>query len=640
MGFKMSQSNTSGPATMARVKPAGKTIAAPRFHRFVDMLRAFKDLKPYFSLIWQAGAALMTASLAMRLIRALIPIAILFIAKLIVDNVLVASQISPKPTRIEDWLSSPQLHYLLLLLLTEFTLAVTADALGRAISLIDSMLSERLSIKASEKLMQHAATLDLEQFEDAGFQDQLDRARHQTSSGMTLMMQVFNQLQDTITVTSFAIGLLIYAPWVTVLLVISLVPAFIGEAHFNAAGYALDFLRTPDRREVDYLRQTASSIETAKEVKIFDLSGMLIDRYRQLTALIYNSHRRLSVKRANWGTVFSSIGTAGNYFAYGSIIWGAVTGYFTVGELTFLVASFQRLRGLLEGLLASFSSIGGQALYLKDLFSFFKLTPKIKPLLKSRPFPTSIRSGIVFENVGFKYPNAERWTMRHLNLKIKAGQTIALVGENGAGKTTLVKLLTRLYDPTEGRVLLDGHDLREYDIAELRSKLGVIFQDFVRYNFTVSDNVAVGDIAACHDELRIRRAAKRAEADQLISKLANGYQQMIGKRFRDGVDLSGGEWQKIAIARAYMRNAEVLILDEPTAALDARAEYEIFEKFKELSTGKTTILISHRLSSVRMANRILVFADGKLEADGTHEELLAQRGRYAELFELQAAGYN
>ena len=230
--------------------------------------------------------------------------------------------------------------------------------------------------------------------------------------------------------------------------------------------------------------------------------------------------------------------------------------------------------------------------------------------------------------------------MRHLNLKIKAGQTIALVGENGAGKTTLVKLLTRLYDPTEGRVLLDGYDLREYDIAELRSKLGVIFQDFVRYNFTVSDNVAVGDIAARHDQLRIRRAANRAEADQLISKLANGYQQMIGKRFRDGVDLSGGEWQKIAIARAYMRNAEVLILDEPTAALDARAEYEIFEKFKELSAGKTTILISHRLSSVRMASRILVFADGKLEADGTHEELLAQRGRYAELFELQAAGYN
>ncbi len=631
--------NASNGDTPTGHSNTGSAQVAQHLRRFFDMLSAFKDLKPYFALVWKSGRTLMFASLAMRLVRALIPMAILFVAKLIVDGVVASMQISPRPVDLQDWLNNPQLRFLLILVGAEFALAVVADALGRAVSLIDSLLSERLSNTASVKLMEHAASLDLAQFEDAGFQDQLDRARHQTSSGMTLMTQVFNQMQDMVTVVSFAIGLLVYAPWVTVLLVLSLIPAFLGEAHFNAAGYALDYLRTPDRREVDYLRQTASSIETAKEVKIFNLSPMLIDRYRQLTALIYNSHRNLAVRRSGWGTLFSLIGTAGNYFAYASIVWGTIVGYFTVGELTFLVASFQRLRGLLEGQLASFSSIGGQALYLKDLFSFFELKPKIHSQSQPGPFPSPIRQGITFENVGFKYPGAERWTIRHLNLTLAAGETVALVGENGAGKTTLVKLLARLYDPSEGRILLDGQDLREYDIDELRSKIGVIFQDFVRYNFTASDNIAVGDMTARHDELRIRRAAIKSQADGVVAKLANGYQQMIGKRFRDGVDLSGGEWQKIAIARAYMRNAELLILDEPTAALDARSEFEVFQKFKDLSNGKTTLFISHRFSSVRMADRILVFAGGKLEAQGTHEALLSESERYAELFELQAAGY-
>jgi ATP-binding cassette, subfamily B, bacterial len=635
----MLQSDTTNIHSLAGQLNSKKLIKRQRFKRYLDILRSLTDLVPYFALIWSSGATLMVASLAMRLVRALLPMAILLVAKLIVDGVVVAMHAPIQPSQLQDWLSNPQLLRLLLLLLAEFTLAVSADALGRAVSLIDGLLSERLSKTASVKLMRHAAALDLAQLEDAGFQDQLDRARHQTSSSMTLMTQVFNQLQDLVTVTSFTIGLLIYAPWVTVLLVLSLLPAFMGEAHFNTAGYALDFLATHDKREVDYLRQTTSNIETAKEIKIFDLSGMLIARYRQLTKLIYNAHRNLGLRRAGWGTVFSFIGTAGNYFAYGSIVWGTVSGHYSVGELTFLVASFQRLRGLLEGLLAGLSSIGGQALYLKDLFSFFDIKPTILSPSKPRLFPTPMRSGITFENVGFKYPGAKLWTIRNLNLKLEVGETVALVGENGAGKTTLVKLLARLYDPSEGRILLDGYDLREYDIADLRRSLGIIFQDFVRYNFTVSDNVAVGDMSARHDEFRIRRAATRARADGVINKLANGYQQMIGKRFRDGVDLSGGEWQKIAIARAYMRQAEMLILDEPTAALDARSEFEVFQKFKDLSKGKTTLFISHRFSSVRMADRVLVFADGKLEAQGTHEELLAERGRYAELFELQAAGY-
>ena len=333
------------------------------------------------------------------------------------------------------------------------------------------------------------------------------------------------------------------------------------------------------------------------------------------------------------------MGTIGYYLAYAYIVWRTLTGEFSIGDLTFLAGSFRRLRTLLEGLLASFSSTAGQALYLDDLFSFFEVEPEILSPDNPRPFPRPIRRGFVFENVGFRYPGAERWAVRNLGFTLHAGQVVALVGENGAGKTTLVKLLTRLYDPDEGRILLDGHDLREYDLGALRGNMGVIFQDFVRYNLRAADNIAVGRIEARDDRARIERAASRSQADEVIAKLPAGYEQMIGKRFRNGIELSGGEWQKIAIARAYMREADVLILDEPTAALDARSEYEVLRRFKELSEGKTAILISHRFSSVRMADRILVLADGKVEAAGTHKELVSRPGRYSELFELQAAGY-
>jgi ATP-binding cassette subfamily B protein len=345
------------------------------------------------------------------------------------------------------------------------------------------------------------------------------------------------------------------------------------------------------------------------------------------------------LRRAGWGGLFTATGTVGYYLAYAYITWRTLTGEFSVGDLTFLAGSFRRLRTLLEGLLTSFSSTASQALYLNDLFSFFEVKPEILSPANPRSFPNPIERGFEFEDVGFRYPGSERWAVRHLSFTLHAGEVLALVGENGAGKTTLVKLLTRLYDPVEGRILLDGHDLREYGLEALRGSMGVIFQDFVRYNLSAGDNIAVGKIDARSDRARIERAAKRSQADEVIAKLPGGYQQMIGKRFKDGVELSGGEWQKIAISRAYMREAAVLILDEPTAALDARSEFEVFQRFKELSSGKTAILISHRFSSVRMADRILVLAEGHIEAAGTHDELLAQSGRYSELFELQAAGY-
>ena len=616
--------------------PSPSTISASSFRERVGALR---NLRPFLAMVWATSPALTVATIALRLIRALLPVATLYIGKLIIDDVVMLVQLPDKPATLQQWLDSGHLNRLGLLLGAEFAVAVLADVLGRIVSLLDGLLAERVSTSSSVRLMEHAATLDLEDFEDAEFQDQLERARRQTSGRMTLMSQLFSQAQDLVTVASLAAGLIVFAPWLIVLLLVALVPAFLGEAHFNAKSYSLDFGRTPERRELDYVRQTAASAETAKEVKIFGLNEFLIDRYRRLAASFYDANRRLALRRAGWGGLFTTIGTIGYYFAYAYIAWRTLTGEFSVGDLTFLAGSFRRLRTLLEALLSGFSSVAGQALYLDDLFSFFEVRPEILSPPAPLPFPKPIREGFVFEDVGFIYPGAERWAVRHLSFTLKAGEVVALVGENGAGKTTLVKLLTRLYDPDEGRILLDGRDLRDYGLDELRGSMGVIFQDFVRYNLPAGDNIAVGRIEARGDRERIARAASRSQADEVIARLSSGYDQMIGKRFKNGVELSGGEWQKIAIARAYMREAEVLILDEPTAALDARAEFEVFQRFKELSRGKTAVLISHRFSSVRMADRILVLADGRVESQGTHEELMAQQGRYAELFELQAAGY-
>ena len=624
------------PKGFAARPPGGSPQAAQSLK---DRFGALRNLRPFIAMVWRTSPSLMISSLLLRLVRALLPVVTLYIGKLIIDDVVLLLQVPVRPANLSEWLESGRLNWLGLLIGAEFALAVLADVLGRIVSLIDSLLAERVTNASSIRLMEHAATLDLEDFEDAEFQDQLERARRQTSGRMTLMAQLFGQAQDMVTVVSFAAGLMIYAPWLIVLLLVAVVPAFLGESHFNAKSYSLDFGRTPERRELDYVRQTAASVETAKEVKIFGLNGFLIERYTELARAFYAANRRLAVRRAGWGGLFTAVGTIGYYLAYAYIVWRTLAGEFSVGDLTFLAGSFRRLRTLLESLLTGFSTVAGQALYLNDLFSFFDVEPEILSPENPLPVPKPITKGFVFENVGFIYPGAERWAVRNLSFTLNAGEVVALVGENGAGKTTLVKLLTRLYDPDEGRILLDGRDLRDYDLEALRGSMGVIFQDFVRYNLTAGDNIAVGRIEARGDIERIRQAAQRSQADAVIDRLAGGYDQMIGKRFKNGVELSGGEWQKIAIARAYMREADVLILDEPTAALDARSEFEVFKRFKELSKGKTGILISHRFSSVRMADRILVLADGKVEAQGTHDELVAQGGRYAELFELQAAGY-
>ncbi|MDP9048358.1 MAG: ABC transporter ATP-binding protein/permease, partial [Bacteroidota bacterium] len=491
----------------------------------------------------------------------------------------------------------------------------------------------------SVKIMAHAATLDLDQFEDAVFYDKLERARQQTIGRTMLLSQVMSQVQDLITMGFLAAGLLAFNPWLIILLLIAIIPAFLGESYFNDQSYALTRGQTPERRELDYVRYLGASDETAKEVKIFDLSGFLINRFKHLSNQFYLDNKKLSIKRSLWGTLFAMMGSVGYYAAYVVIIMKAVNGNITIGELTFLGGSFRQLRALLEGILSRFTAVSQGAIYLRDFFEFFEIKPKIKLAVHPLPFPKTIQQGFTFENVGFRYLNSDRWANRHLNFTLHPGEKLALVGENGAGKTTLVKLLARLYDPAEGRILLDGIDLRDYDIADLRLNVGIIFQDYLRYQMTFAQNIAVGNISQQFNRPLIESSAKQSLADTLASKLPDGYDQQLGKRFAQGVELSGGEWQKVALARAYMRDAQLLILDEPTSALDARAEFTVFERFAELTKGKSAVLISHRFSTVRMADRILVLEKGELIEIGSHEELISKGGRYAELFNLQARGY-
>lgn len=487
--------------------------------------------------------------------------------------------------------------------------------------------------------MQHAATLDLEQSEDSEFYDKLERARQQTLGRTMLLSQIMGQIQDLISMAFLVTGLIAFNPWLILLLVLTILPSFLGESYFNNQNYSLTRSQTPERRELDYLRYLGASDETAKEVKIFNLGDFIVARFKRLSDQFYNDNSKLAIRRSLWGTFFSVLGSTGYYGAYVFIIIKTVDGNLTVGDLTFLAGSFRQLRSLTEGILLRFTTISQGAIYLNDFLDFFDIQPAIAVPQNPVPFPIPIKEGFTFENVGFKYRHSDKWANRYLNFTLHPGETLALVGENGAGKTTLVKLLARLYEPTEGRILLDGIDLKEYDPEDLRLNLGIIFQDYLRYQMTFSSNIAVGNIKEQHNADLIIKAAQGSTADALADKLPNQYEQALGKRFNDGVELSGGEWQKVALARIYMKEAQLLILDEPTAALDARAEYEVFQRFAQMTEGKSAVLISHRFSTARLADRILVLDKGQLLEIGTHEQLLAMNGRYAELFNLQAKGY-
>jgi len=597
-----------------------------------ERLAAFRNLPAFFALVWETSPSMALGNALLRLLQSFLPLVKLTLGKLIIDRIVLLA------ARHSGYIDTT----LWKLVAAEFLIVLLSDALGRAVALLDGLLGDLFANHTSVRIMKHAALLDLEQFEDSDFYDKLERARQQTTGRTILLSQVMSQLQDLVTMTFLAYGLLAFNPWLILVLIVTIIPAFLGENYFNDQNYVLTRSQTPKRRELDYLRYLGASDETAKEVKIFDLSNFIIGRFKVLSNQFFTDSRFIAIRRASWGTLFALVGNLGYYGTYVFIVSRTITGAISLGSLTFLAGSFIQLKSLLGGILTRFTAVSQGAVYLRDFFDFFDVKPIIaRPggAAEMRLFPRPVKIGFSFENVGFKYAHSERWANRHLTFTLHQGEKLALVGENGAGKTTLVKLLARLYEPTEGRILLDGIDLREYDPDDLRLNIGIIFQDFLKYQMTFGQNIAVGNIAEQANADLIAKSAKQSMADELTAKLPASYQQMLGKRFNDGVELSGGEWQKIAIARAYMRDAQLLILDEPTAALDARAEFEVFKRFTELTEGKSAVLISHRFSTVRMATRILVLVNGEMAEIGSHEELLEKGGRYAELFNLQAAGY-
>jgi ATP-binding cassette subfamily B protein len=645
---------------MPRRRPPGQEVPGWR-----ERLKALRYVPQLLRLVWETHRGLTLAMGALRLVRGFVPIATLYVGKLIIDAVVAARE------QGTGW------RPILSLVLLELGIVVFGELLSRVSGLVDGLLADLFTIRVSVRLMEHAASLDLAQFEDPAFYDHLERARRQTTGRIGLIATLLSMGESFITLVTFSAALLAFNPWLMLLLFVAILPSFLGETRFAALQYSLMFRWTQQRRQLDYLRYVGASNETAKEVQLFGLAPWLTERFRRLSQQWHRENRRLAMRRAGVSSALSLISTAGYYTAYVIIIARTVANAISLGDMTLLAMSFARGRDVIRGLLGSASSIYDESLYLRDLFVFFDMKPTIASLPGAPAVPKPIRDGFEFRDVGFRYPGSDRWAVRHLNFSIRPGERIALVGENGAGKTTLTKLLARLYDPSEGRILLDGKDLREYDVASLRKAIGVIFQDFVRYSFRFDENIGVGEISEVREYLdkaerdaalaatasaavvpvpgagaaagapdgdagvpgSIVSASDKSLASSLLPRLPSRWQQMLGKRFDEGVELSGGEWQKIALARAYMRDAQVLILDEPTASLDARAEYEVFLRFAELMAGRTVLVISHRFSTVRMADRIIVLKLGEIVEDGTHAELVARGGLYSELFAMQAAGY-
>ncbi len=589
---------------------------------------ALRNVPPTLQIVWKSGRLVVAAGLVGRLVASLLPLGLLWVTKLIIDYIVNAARThATVPSRFW-WLVA-----------LEFALAVGNSVLARLIDYLDSLLAENYTRHVSILVMKHAAELDLQAYEDPVFYDRLERARVQATDRLGMIQSIGRLVQQVITAVLMSISIMAFSPWLMLLLCTGVLPAFLGESHFAFLGYEKNFRQTPVRRQLDYLRVLSGSKEAAKELKLFDLSPFLSERFTSLANKVYDEDVALSRRRFVLGSGLSVLGTMGYYAAYVFVIWKALLGQISIGSLTFLAGAIQQASLNIQQVFSTLAGIADQALFLTDLLAFFAMQPTIRSKPNARPAPVPMREGIEFRNVSFRYPGTERMVLQGLDLRLDVGERMALIGENGEGKTTVVKLITRLYDPTEGQILMDGVDLREYRLEDLYREIGVIFQDFMRYELTARENVAVGRIGELANTGLLMDAAQKSGADEVIAKLPLAYEQMLGRRFEGGVDLSGGEWQKLALARAYLRDAQLLILDEPTAALDARSEFEVFHRFVELTTGKTALFISHRFSTVRMADRIVVLKGGAVAEEGSHEQLVNLGGLYAEMFAMQAASY-
>jgi ATP-binding cassette subfamily B protein len=590
-------------------------------------LHALRNVPLLLRLAWECGRAVVIAGLACRVVGAVIPLAMLGVSRWIFDAI--QFRFTHHVLRDDFWW----------LVGLECALAITGALIGRLGGFCDALLADRFARHASVRVMRHASSLDLATYENPAFHDTLERARVQATDRIGMVQAFGTLLQQSITVVTLSAGIVYFSPWLLLLLIGAVIPTFLGESHFAFLGYSLSLQQTPMRRGLDYLRVLGASRESAKELKLFGLAPFIVGEFTRLSDDLYHQNVRLARRRLLGGVLLTMLSTGSYYAAYAYVIYRTVYGDFSWGTLTLLAGAIGGASGGIQALFGTFASIADQSLFLTDLAVFFGVRPSIASAPDALPAPRPMRDGIEFRGVSFAYPGRERLVLDRLDLRIPVGERVALVGGNGQGKTTLVKLLTRLYDPTAGRILLDGVDLRDYDIDDLHREFGVIFQDFMRYDMTARQNIAVGRIdgAVTHD--RIERAARQSLAHDVIDRLPERYEQLLGRRFDGGLDLSGGEWQKVALARAYLRDAQFLVLDEPTAALDAHAEYEVFQRFAELTAGKTTLLISHRFSTVRMADRIVVLAEGRVAEEGTHRHLIASGGDYAEMFELQAANY-
>jgi ATP-binding cassette subfamily B protein len=593
-----------------------------------ERFSALRNVPAVLRFVWESGRTVVVLGLISRVLASLLPPALFWVSKLIIDNIFrLITTHQPAGARLW-WLVA-----------TEFALAVAAGVLSRVIDYLDALLAGRYTHHVSVRVMEHAAGLDLMAYEDPMFYDRLERARVQATDRLYMIQAIGRLIQQVITTITLSISIMVFSPWLLLLLVVGVIPAFVGETHFAFLGYAKNFRQTPIRRQLDYLRILGGSKEAAKELKLFGLKDFLTGRFKGLSTQVYEEDIALARRKVVAGAFLSAIGTAGYYTAYVFAVWRTVTGVFSFGTLTLLANAIREASSNLQQTFSTLSTIADQALFLTDLIAFFEMRPTIESKPNALPAPRPIRSGFEFRNVSFRYPGSPRLVLNGLNFHLRPGERVALIGENGEGKTTIVKLLTRLYDPAEGQVLLDGVDLREYNLEDLYREIGVIFQDYMRYEMTARENIAVGRIEQVDNLPLIRQSAQKSMADEVIGKIPAGYEQMLGRRFDGGVDLSGGEWQKVALARAYLRDAQVLILDEPTSALDARSEYEVFQRFAELTAGKMALFISHRFSTVRMADRIVVLENGRIAEEGDHDALTNLRGRYAEMFELQAASY-